>query len=348
MTMEILKKSNLSVLVAMVLLLCFPTPGAADTPLPIRYWQLIDEARYIYRFDLERFNWRQIRTIREENRTAGQATKHFTMDQLPASMAIAQADSFQAQTKDKAMVLIRDPNGITMELPPMPAGENNVSLPADNNLIGRYLLGARVPLGAGDVDGDGATESVILCAKHLVSHFKNGGRMGSASVVYFDDTEKMPLEIGPVINTAKSKFGGGTQRPHRDYKMMVKYAGRPLAGGRVTVVAIGSQWQKTVVTDENGIFEIMPTDDRSIQREWQKYLYTATHLDREKAAFYIATLPTVVYKNRPEWRSKTMGFAFWSIIGTGVTLLMVFGLYRRRRKRDNQALTVFDSRKPER
>jgi MYXO-CTERM domain-containing protein len=40
-----------------------------------------------------------------------------------------------------------------------------------------------------------------------------------------------------------------------------------------------------------------------------------------------------------------MGFAFWSIIGTGVTLLMVAGLTRRRRRRDRQSLIVFENHK---
>ena len=84
---------------------------------------------------------------------------------------------------------------------------------------------------------------------------------------------------------------------------------------------------------------------RHIDREWQKYLYTATHHDHETDTVYVATLPIVVYKNRPEWRSKAMGFAYWSIIGTGTSLFMVAGFNRRRRRRARQALIVFEKHK---
>jgi ferredoxin len=130
-------------------------------------------------------------------------------------------------------------------------------IPGDENLVGRYLLGAHIILENRDVDGDGQEESVHLCPKRIVAHYKNGGKRGAASVVFFYEAQHMPLEIGPVINTAKSKFGGGTQRPHRSYPMMVRYRNKPLPGATVTVMVDGSQWTKSLVTDEIGYF--LPT-----------------------------------------------------------------------------------------
>lgn len=338
-------KICIAIVLGMAVFMSAPDISLADSTVPIAYWKLMDEERYIYRSDLERFDWRTIRKIRRQNMDAGKATKFLTLNALFPSDNIGDKQNLDGQYLERASILVRDPDGKISQRPAITAEDGSVGLPEDNKLMGRYLLGARIPLGERDVDNDGISESVFLCAKHLVVHRRHGGRMGRASVVFFDDGEKMPLEIGPAINTAKSKFGGSMQMPHETYEMMVKYQGRPLPGATVTVTTEGSQWEKTFVTDKAGKFEIMPTDDRFFQREWQNYLYTATHHDRMANTYYVATLPTVVYKNQPEWRSKAMGFAFWSIIGTGVTLLMIAGLTRRRQRRDRQALIVFENHK---
>jgi hypothetical protein len=57
--------------------------------------------------------------------------------------------------------------------------------------------------------------------------------------VFIDNAEYLPLEIGPVINTAENQYGGGTHRPHREYTFMVKYMNRPLAGATVRLYTIG-------------------------------------------------------------------------------------------------------------
>ncbi|BBO89640.1 carboxypeptidase-like regulatory domain-containing protein [Desulfosarcina ovata] len=341
-------KTLSAIVLAVAVFMGAPDISFADSTVPVAYWKLLDEERYIHRFDLERFGWRTIRNIRRQNMDAGKKTKFLTLNALPPSGNIGDMRKLDGQYLVQASILVRDPNGDISQIPAMTAEKDSIGLPEDNMLMGRYLLGARIPLGEHDVDADGISESVFLCAKHLVVHRRHGGRMGHASVVFFDDGGKMPLEIGPAINTAKSKFGGGMQIPHETYEMMVKYQGRPLPGAAVTVTTEGSQWEKTFITDKAGKFAIMPTDDRFSRREWQNYLYTATHLDRQTHTYYVATLPTVVYRNQPEWRSKAMGFAFWSIIGTGVTLLMVAGLTRRRRRRDRQALIVFENHRIQR
>jgi hypothetical protein len=338
-------KICIAIVLVMAVFMGAPAFGLADSTVPVAYWKLMDEERYIYRSDLERFDWREIRKIRRENTTAGQEAKHLTLNTVSAMFDSGADPLLDKRYLERAQFLVRDPNGNISPLAPASKKQNHISLPADINLIGRYLLGARIPLGQHDVDGDGNTETVILCAKHMIRHYKNGGNMGSTSVVFFDDGEKMPLEIGPAIDTAKNKFGGNMHLPHKTYDMMVKYNGRPLPGATVTVTTEGSQWKKTIKTDNTGKIEIMPTDDRFFSREWQNYLYTATHHNEEAHTYYVATLPTTVYKNRPEWRSKAMGFTLWAIVGTGISLLMVAGLTLRQKRRDRQALIVFDNRK---
>jgi hypothetical protein len=323
------------------LLIFIPAAVPAKDVVPVFYLQLPNEERYIYPSDLERLNWREIRKQRQLNRTANQEPKCFEIRVLDSQKDKPASSPPNGGLPATAISLMRDPNGIISKLSAPSEGKQNLKIPHDDHLVGRYLLGSHILYGDRDVDGDGHAESVHLCPKHLVAHYKNGGERGSASVVFFDDGQLMPLEIGPVINTAKSIYGGGTQRPHRNYEMMVKYLGQPLPGAEVTVIALDSQWQKSVVTDQNGKFSIMPTDDRCTTRQWQKYLYLATYHDRPKKSYYMATLPIVVRKNTPEWRSKAMGFTYWAVVGSAGGLLIVWGFVRRKIRRHEQALTIF-------
>ena len=185
-------------------------------------------------------------------------------------------------------------------------------------------------------------ETVFLSAKTLINHHSTGGTTGSASVVFFDDAEKMPLEIGPVINTVLIRSGGNAQRPHTKYEMMVKYMNKPLAGARVVVHAMGSNWEKEFVTDKEGRFSITPTDDRTdSNHEWQTYLFMASHHDRTNSTYHSTTLPVIVYKNRPEWFSKSMGFTYWAIAGIAVSGLILLGLLRRREWREKRKIAHF-------
>ena len=319
--------------------------GYAAVTVPVCYWQLLDQDRYIYRRNMDHLNWREIRKQRELDRLAGQEPKRIKLEFLRLDNPMEAAGSPAPEGVNLAAAVVRDPNGETHAISNAPEAQDLFQIPEDQNLIGRYLLGAQINLGQQDVDGDGTLESIYLCAKRLISHHKNGGRMGRVSVVFFDDAEHIPLEIGPVVNTAKYKYGGDTQRPHRSYEMMVKYLNRPLPGARVRVIAQGSQWEKTYVTDDAGRFEIMPMDDRWLESEWQQYMYVVTHHDREKKSYYVSTFPVMVYKNRPEWLSKAMGFTYWTISGSVLILLLVFGLIRRNQWQNNRLLITFENRK---
>lgn len=329
-------------------LLAFTDALAADMP-PVCYWQLINEERYVFvRADMEKYDWRKIRELRHLYRTAFQETKHLELKFLRASNKNEIHPSIKPNFLDSTVIIMRDPNGAISNLPGLSNEKHHVEIPKDKNLIGRYLLGAHLPLGNCDVDGDTIFESVHLYAKHLVVHRKNGGTLGRASVVFFDDARQMPLEIGPAINTAKSRFGGGTQQPHRAYEMQVKYLNKPMPGVEVMVINMASQWEKRFVTDDRGKFEIIPPDHRSGKQDWQKYLYVATHHDRKTNAYYVATFPTYVYKNQPEWLSKTLGFTYWAIISSFVITLMILGFISRKKRQERQMLTVFENYKTQR
>ena len=325
--------------------------GSGDEAGQIGVWQLMDQERYMYPSDseMERLNGWEIRKRRDDYRTAGQSPKRFKLGGIgkedPGSVGsdlLATGNLFSRDWKLSAVtaVIVRDPDGEITPLEARPV----ITIPEDFNLIGRYLLGASLVLEPQDMDHDGTLENVYLHAKYIISHYKNGGRVGRASVVFFDDEERLPLEIGPVINTAKSRFGGGMQSPHRFYDMMVKYRGEPLAHARVFVMAQGSDWQKTVVTDSAGKFTIMPTDDRVSDLGWQNYIYIATHHDKANNAYHLATLPIPIRKNRPEWRSRAMGFTYWTIAGTAMLVLTILGFAGRKRRENAHTLVVFENR----
>ena len=341
-------------MVWVILPVCLALPCRAAGPLPVYRWELIDQDRYIYPSDeqLEQLDWREIRKRREAYRTAGLSPRQFSLKALPIEILGIPAGGSHSPAgtpwpavppapRGEAAVFIRDPDGIIKPLGQLPPGDGEISLPRDLNLIGRYLLGGVLDLGETDVDGDGILETVYMNAKYLVSHRKNKGRMGKTSVVFFDDAQTLPLEIGPVINTAKSRYGGGRQRPHREYEMAVKYRGAPVAGANVTVIAEGSGWHKAFVTDEDGRFKVTPADDRVVDREWQNYLYIATVFDRQRHTFHVATLPVTVSKNRPEWRSKAMGFTLWAVAGSAILLLTVFAGIGHARKLAQKELLIF-------
>ncbi len=194
------------------------------------------------------------------------------------------------------------------------------------------------------MDGDGRKETVWLSAKQMIRHYRHGGVTGRASVVFFDDPERIPLEIGPVINTAENRSGGATLWPHKAYEMQVRYRGSPLPGARVTIHAMGSGWEKTLVTDAGGMFTVIPTDDRAdSDREWQTYLFMVGHHDRERSQFHASTLPVTVYRNRPEWYSTAMGFTFFSIVGTAVLVVILAWLAWRGKRRERHQLAVFET-----
>jgi hypothetical protein len=298
-------------------------------------------------------NWREIRDRKEIYRTAREELKKFQVHTLKFN----QADLFDSPQKNfhdiagfsekdfltKASIFVRDPNG---EIYPLEADITDtgpyISIPKDDNLKGRYLLGAHLISDKQDIDIDGSPDTVHISIKYLSSHYKNGGNVGSTSVVFFDDPDLMPLEIGPVINTAKSRYGGGRQTVHRKYKMMVKYNKKPLKASKMTVICLESGWIKSFMTDSRGIIEITPTDDRSGLKDFQNYLYIAAHHDTDKNRYYITTFPVTINKNQPEWRSKTAGFIYWSITGTAMILLTIAGYRIRKRQQQKRKLATYE------
>jgi hypothetical protein len=316
----------------------------AAEDFPVCYWQLIDEEMYVYRHDMKQLGWREVRKQRERNRTASQTPKLLDLHCVTLENLFAKPSEPSCTPVDPPLILVRDPDGRVNRLNGFPEKNGIVTIPDDAQLNGRYLLGICLNLEDRDMDGDGRAEKVYAAAKHLVVHYKDGGNMGADPDVFFN-TEEMPLEIGPAISPAQSRFGGSIQSPHNRYKMMVRFRNRPMAGAAVIVAVEGCGWKKGFTTDAAGQFEIMPFDDRSLDRFWQKLIYVATYHERDRNAFHIATLPVVVLQNRPEWRSQAAGFTYWGIIASAGVLLLIVGIFRHESKLREKSLLGFENYK---
>lgn len=318
-------------------------PAAAIDNLTICHWQLLDEELHIYRYDKENLDWRQIREERALSRTVRNGPKHLELRFATISdpfSSLASGSDFAPLAKK---MLIRDPDGgIKHVVPADQPRQYTVAIPEDLDINGRYLLGGHILGGQHDVNGDGRREQVHLYAKAMVGHYQDNGRPGTSPAFFFFDPDEMALEIGPALSPDQYRMGGGYQRPHREYTMQVLYRTHPLAGATVKVTAEGSGWSNFFVTDAAGQFRVVPFDDRSGRRHWEKYLYTVTHFDQERASFHIATLPIIIHRNRPEWTNRLAGYAFWVFIGTTGCLMLVCFAVLRNRRRHKQELVVFD------
>jgi len=313
------------------------TSGVSQNPIekfPIYYFKLKNEKSYIYNYDIEKLDWKEIRKQRAENKKARV---------LPQELSIAalkrDKDNIARPVKDcgklNVQVLTCDPSGKIVFSESFNK-EGYISVPEDMNLTGRYILGAQLKF-----TDNKSKKKTVYCMKYIVSHWKDGGVPGKVSPVFFTDSKKLPLEIGPVVNTGKSKFGRTNQRVHRTYKMALKFMGKPLAGETVQVYSPESGWEKNFITDKNGKFEVTPTDDRFIKKDWQRYFYMSSYNNKKNNTRYVASLPVVVYKNRPEWRSQSMAFIFWSISGTAISVLVIVEMLRRKRRRESLNLAAY-------
>jgi hypothetical protein len=72
-----------------------------------------------------------------------------------------------------------DPNGVIIKAKVQSDLDTIIKVPEDKYLTSRYLLGDHVVLGKADVDHDGSSESINLCAKYITTHRISGGKRGS-------------------------------------------------------------------------------------------------------------------------------------------------------------------------
>ncbi|RZB33432.1 MAG: hypothetical protein SRB2_03985 [Desulfobacteraceae bacterium Eth-SRB2] len=208
--------------------------------------------------------------------------KKLILRQGKFSVSTHEERSGQSFTVDNARVWIRDPDGVVSEVNLSPDnGTIALNLPSDLNpgeLNGRYLVGIHLDAGIMDIDSDGTDERVHLYSKFLVNYRKQGGAKGENPGMFFNDEDKIALEIGPffpksmfkkagcphadaIKGSKRSKVGfvrdGGNQTPLKEHKMKVFYKGQPLTNTEVVILS-KSGWKKTIMTDSDGAISITP------------------------------------------------------------------------------------------
>lgn len=320
-----------------------PEKEAWSPRFPVLCWELMDQDVYVYDHNMGSYNWRQIREKREIRLTANQRTKQVRLQLISLG---AGRDATWKPGQDLvsgARLLLRDPDGNLTRLHSLAGQGELLSIPVGVPKSGRYMVAAHLELDQPDDSRQGPWNTLHLYAKQFIGHYDHDLPMGSSPNVFFNDPGRVTLEIGPVVINAKRKFGGDMQRPHQEYEMMVKYKNKPLPGARVFVYVQGGDWLGRFTTGDDGIFTIVPPDDRPGNRAWQKHIYVAEHYDALDRSYHVATFPVIVTQNRPEWRSKAMGFSLWTIIGSALTILIVVGLSWRKKRQDRRSLVVFES-----
>ena len=288
-------------------------------------------------------NWKDIRKARlKQQITRGKAKSLFLCWGGISSRDTPQhhkAGLERDMMLDTAVIRVKDADGRISQAAFNPAKEKlSVNIPEDLDLKGLYLVGAYLDAGEMDIDSDGATERVHLTAKRVFSHYKTGGRQGNKRGVFFNDSDKFPLEIG----CSDSWFRYDYQRAYREYEMEVIYHGKPLADTEVRILS-GSGWLKTVRTDSSGKFLITPFGNMENDGQGE-YLYVTCYQDLLKREYHCATLMMNVYTN-PEWRSKSSGFMLWTIVGTGLLVIIIIAGIYRKKKHVREVILKFESQR---
>ena len=288
-------------------------------------------------------NWKDIRKERlRQQITRGEArTLFLCWGDIPFGNTIRKNKvRLERETiLNKASVWVRDADGRILQTA-LNSGKDrlSVNIPADIELNGLYLVGAHLDIGEMDIDSDGVTERISLSAKRLISHRKTGGRQGNERGAFFNDPDKLPLEI----SCSGTWFRYDYHRAYREYEMKVIYQGKPLADTEVRISS-GSGWKKTVRTDSSGKFSITPFGNME-NDGLEKYLYAACHHDLTKREYHCATLMMNVF-TYPEWHSKSGGFIFWAVLGTGLLVIIVtVGIYRKK-KHDREIISKFENQR---
>ena len=332
-----MKILNRCKILALVLVVLGATELGAETASLHWSWVLENEPLYVYRYNLDNLNWRQIREERSQRRDIQETPKHLRLLQNGGSGSLS-PKSGENRSIPAGTVLIKDPDGKTQTVALSPSSSELV-LPENQELNGRYLVGAHFRVS--QTNTGGTSQDIHLYPKTVVGHYRSGGRPGSFPAFFFDDPH-IALEIGSARNPARYRMGGSYQRPHETYDMEVRFKGSPLANTSVEVYAQGSKWHRAYQTDVSGQFQVTPFDDRSQDLHYEKLLYVVQFEDVETQDLHVATLPMIIFRNRPEWTSHLWGYGFWAIAALlGTALIVAASLFRHHRRRA-QALVCFE------
>ena len=249
-------------------------------------------------------------------------------------------------------VWIRSPDG-TISEGGLLLGDGTTALrfpsklnPAKSN--GLYLVGIHVNAGVMDIDSDGIDETVHYYSKYLIYHQNEDGIQGSRQDVFFNDPDKIALEIG-LVDTQDEKREtlwreADFQEALKEYRLKVLYKGEPLANADVSIFT-ESGWKKRAKTNVNGIFTFVPLQGTQTEEKVEKCLYVASFRDPLTGQYHCSSLMIYIKPHRPLYDSKARGFNLWAVLGASLFLLYVATLIYRKKRRADKDLAEFERHK---
>lgn len=220
---------------------------------------------------------------------------------------------------------------------------------------GLYVVGMHLDAGVMDCDADGRKERVHFYANSLVSHRASSGVRGDKPDTLFNDSEKVALEIAPVLPaSAQGPAMATSQMGMEENKLRVLFKGRPLANAEVCVLA-DSGWRNKILTNGQGVASVIPVGKKSdgamrlTPRD--QCLYVVLHKEavpgkqdgvEYTAEYHCASLLMGVRMPGPEWQSKEQGFTVLAASSAGFLVLAgALAVYRRSR-RGRQIMIEFE------
>jgi hypothetical protein len=317
---------------AVLSLLAFFIASAAAEP--ILWWELEGTERYLFRQDDTGGRWKNWRAERQERKEAHGNAKRLILRCTDASSRGCNGEGETRRHVSDTRVWARDPLGVVSEVVPVQeAGNLAVSVPRDLNLNGRHIVVSQTT----EVLGE---RHVCVCAKTCIVHMRNGGTMAKGAGTFFDDPEKVPLEIGSILRSDTNPYAGVVQTEHTGQSFQIRYRGKPLTGAPLRVTT-ESGWVREYTTGEDGVCTVIPIEDRGDGKNWQRYRYETTYDDRTTGDLYRATLTTIVCDYRHKWRSMLLGVTVLSVLTAGLVVCAGIALfYYGRKKRASLPVVV--------
>ena len=246
-------------------------------------------------------------------------------------------------------IWIRDPDGIISKAD-LSLEEGTTALPFPSKLNradinGLYLISAHMIVRSMDIDLDGRGEEVHYYSKYLIYHQNEDGIQGGRQDVFFNDPDKIALEIGPV-DTQDMKGEafwreGGCQEALKKHRLKVLYKGKPLADADVAVFTEGG-WKKRAKTDADGIFTFVPLQGIQAEEKVERCLYAASFRDPLTGQYHCSSLMIYIKPHRPLYDGKARGFNLWAVLGASLFLLCVAVAIYRKKKRSDQNFAEFE------
>jgi len=218
-------------------------------------------------------------------------------------------------------------------------------------LNGLYVIGAHVIMESVEIDSDGRNKDTHYYAKYLIYHQNEEGVQAGEQYAFFNDPDKIALEIGPVYTQDEKEETlwreRGCQEALKKYKLKVLYKGKPLADADVTFFAEGG-WRKKAKTDANGLFAFVPLQSTRDHEKVERCLYTASTIDPLTGQYQCSSLMMYIKPPRSLYDSKARGFNYWAFLGAGLFLVCVITLIYRKKRRADKNLAEFESHKTKR